>query len=98
MTGIHSFADFAAPRFSLSGTKKRMSEILNQPIVMRAHKIIASKRNPGEYCLQIQFEFNGETCITFTGSAVLIDQCETYADKMPFRTEIKKIDKYFTFA
>jgi len=98
MSDIHSFSDFAAPRFSLSGKKIRMSEILDKPIIVTAHKIIASKRNAGESCLQLQFEMDGETCIVFTGSAVLIDQCETYADKIPFRAKITKIDKYFSFS
>jgi hypothetical protein len=95
---IHSFTDFADVRSSLDGKKKRMEEILNKPIIIRGHKIIPSKKNAGEQCLHLQFEMEDELCILFTGSTVLIDQCERYSDKMPFRTEIRKIDKYFTFA
>lgn len=98
MPELHSFSDFAAPRFSLAGKKRRMEEILNTPLTVTAYKIIASKRNAGESCLQLQFDLGGETCIVFTGSAVLADQCETYADRIPFRAEIRKIDKYFSFA
>ena len=95
---IHSFSDFAELRGGLEGKKKRIEEILNRPIIVKAHKIIPSKKNAGEKCLHLQFSMNNETFILFTGSMVLIDQCETYSEQMPFRTEIKKIDKYFTFA
>ena len=95
---MHSFSDFAKDQSALDGKKRRIDEILNKQIVIRGHKIIPSKRNIGEQCLQLQFETDGELCILFTGSAVLIDQCEKYCDKMPFGTVIKKIDKYFTFS
>ena len=95
---LHSFADFAHGRPPLDGKKKRMDEILNKPIIVRGHKIIQSKKNSGEMCLHLQFEMDGVLCILFTGSAVLIDQCERYADKIPFRITIIRIDKYFTFS
>lgn len=95
---MHSFSDFADSRPALDGRKRRMEEILNQEIIIRGCKIIPSKRNDGEKCLHLQFESDNELCILFTGSAVLIDQSEKYADKIPFRTTIKKIDKYFTFS
>ncbi|MCL1891701.1 MAG: hypothetical protein FWF97_00175 [Alphaproteobacteria bacterium] len=95
---IHSFSDFADSRPALDGRKRRIDEVLNKPITVRGHKIIASKKNAGEMCLHLQFEMDGELCILFTGSAVLIDQCEKYADKIPFRTSIVRIDKYFSFS
>lgn len=98
MPDIHSFSDFADVRHALDGRKRRMDEILNQEIIICGFKIIPSKRNDREKCLQLQFELNGELCILFTGSAVLMDQCEHYGDKVPFRATIKKIDKYFTFS
>jgi len=94
---IHSFSDFAEARQALPGKKMRMEQILNKPIIIRAHKIIASKKNAGEQCLHLQFEMDEEQCILFTGSAVLIDQCEKYGDRLPFRASIVKVDKYFTF-
>ncbi|MCL2331075.1 MAG: hypothetical protein FWC61_00840 [Proteobacteria bacterium] len=95
---MHQFSDFAEVRGGLDGRKRRIEEILNKEIVVRGHKIIPSKRNDGEKCLQLQFETDDELCILFTGSAVLIDQCEKYGGKIPFRATIKKIDKYFTFS
>ena len=95
---VHSFSDFADIRPPMDGKKRRIEEVLNKPITIRGHKIIASKKNAGEMCLHLQFEMEGELCILFTGSAVLIDQCEKYAEKIPFRTSIIKVDKYFTFS
>jgi hypothetical protein len=98
MEEIHSFADFAEIKPAFDGIKKRMEESLNKPIIIRGHKIIPSKKNNGSMCLHLQFEMDDEMCVLFTGSAVLIDQCEKYAEKIPFRATIKKIDKYFTFS
>ena len=95
---IHSFSDFADARMALAGKKVRMEQILNKHITVRGHKVIASKRNSGANCLYLQFEMDGELCILFTGSAVLIDQCEKYAEQIPFQTTIIQIDKYFTFS
>ena len=77
---IHSFSDFADARIGLAGEKVRMEQILNKPIIIRGHKIIASKKNSGANCLYLQFEMEDKLCVLFTGSAVLIDQCEKYAD------------------
>jgi len=95
---IHSFSDFADTSPALLGKKKHMDDVLNRAITIRGHKVIASKKNAGEQCLHLQFEMDAELCILFTGSAVLIDQCEKYAAQIPFRTKIVRIDKYFTFS
>jgi len=95
---IHSFSDFAKTAPPMDGRKRRIDEMLNKPIVVRKHKIIASKKNVDAMCLHLQFEIDGELCVLFSGSAVLIDQCEKYADKIPFAATIIKIDKYFTFS
>ena len=95
---IHYFSDFAEAKTLLDGKKKRMDEVLNRPMIIRGHKIIPSKKNSGEMCLHLQFDMDNELCILFTGSTVLIDQCEKYTDKIPFRTKIVRIDKYFTFS
>ena len=94
---IHSFSDFAETRNLMAGKKAHMEQILNKPIIIRQYKVIPSKKN-SEKCLHLQFEMESELHILFTGSAVLIDQCEKYADKMPFQTKVIKIDKYFTFS
>ncbi|MDR1207057.1 MAG: hypothetical protein LBK26_01435 [Rickettsiales bacterium] len=98
MQEIPSFSDFADISPALSGTKMRIDQVLNQPIIIRGHRIIPSKKNAGEQCLHLQFEISGELCVLFTGSGVLINQCEKYADKIPFRTTIIKPDKYFSFS
>ena len=98
MTNIHSFSDFAEMRGTFSGDKKRMDEILNKPITVRDYKIIPSKKNQNEKCLHLQIEMDGELFVLFTGSGVLIEQCEKYHDKIPFNTTVVKIDKYFTFS
>ncbi len=98
MNEIHSFADFADITTAMDGVKKRIDETLNRPIIVRAYKIMPSKKSNGAMYLELQFEMDGEMCILFTGSSVLSDQCEKYADKMPFRTIIKKVDKFFTFS
>jgi len=95
---IHSFSDFADVRPALDGKKKHMEEVLNKPIIIRGHRIIASKKNAGEMCLHLQFDMDAERCVLFTGSAVLIDQCEKYAEQIPFSTTILRVDKYFTFS
>ena len=98
MDEIQSFSNFADRHVALAGKKKRMDEILNKPIIARSYKVVASKKTPDGTCLHLQFELDGELCILFTGSAVLIDQCEKYKDKFPFRTTVLKVDKYFTFS
>ncbi|MDR0449189.1 MAG: hypothetical protein LBG89_01865 [Rickettsiales bacterium] len=95
---IQNFSDFADVRAALDGKKRRIEEVLNKTIIVRGQKIIPSKTNDQTMCLHLQFEMDGEKCILFTGSAVLIDQCKKYAEKIPFRATIKKIDKYFTFS
>ncbi|MCL2629826.1 MAG: hypothetical protein FWD33_04065 [Alphaproteobacteria bacterium] len=95
---IQSFSDFAEIRLVLDGRKYRIDEVLNKEIVVRGHKIVPSKSRESEMCLHLQFEMDGQLCILFTGSTVLIDQCRKYSDKIPFRTTIRKIDKYFTFS
>ncbi|MDR0803875.1 MAG: hypothetical protein LBO08_02175 [Rickettsiales bacterium] len=94
---IHSFSDFADTTH-FAGKKKRIEDILDRPILVRGAKIIASKRNAGTQCLQLQFELDSELFVLFSGSAVLLDQCQKYSDKMPFHTKIIKCDKYFSFS
>jgi len=95
---IHSFSDFAEMRHILAGKKKRIEEILNKPITVRGYKVIPSKQNSGGQCLHLQFEMDGELCVMFSGSVVLIDQCEKYGAQIPFNAQIIKIDKYFSFS
>lgn len=47
--------------------------------------------------LTIQFKLDGVDYIVFTGSRVLMNQCEKYKDEMPFGAKIEKVNKYYTF-
>lgn len=85
------------------GDKVKINDVLDKDIIVEKYKIgesnFAGKYN-NESCLTIQFKFlsNPETPhILFTGSSVLIDQCNKYGDKMPFQTKIVKNNKYFSF-
>ena len=89
MKNVHRFSDFANDNI-LDGEKKRLSEILNQEI------IVTSKKNSGE-CLKLQYEIDGKKYVTFTGSVVLIKQCKENKDQMPFVTVIKQVGKYYSF-
>lgn len=50
-------------------------------------------------CVAVQFyePDNPEKRIFFTGSGVIQDLLVKYNDNLPFKTVIKKIDRYFTF-
>jgi len=82
----------------LDGKKKRIEEVLNKPLAIHGFKVTESKHKQGEQCLQLQFDMDGERFILFTGSSVLARQCEKYAEKIPFKATIIKIDKFFTFS
>jgi hypothetical protein len=41
---------------------------------------------------------DGKRKIIFTGSGILIEQLEKYADRLPFEAEIKQIDRFYSFA
>lgn len=70
--------------------------MLDKEIVVCAYRITDSKYGEGS-CLKLQFELDGEKHVLFTGSNVLIRQCEQYADRMPFLARIVKPGKYYTF-
>lgn len=90
------FSDFADESKAFDGDKKKLDDILNQEILILDSKVKNSKQRIGSKYLTIQFKISDKTFITFTGSAVLINQLEKYKDNLPFYTIIKKIDKYYT--
>ena len=96
------FSDFAADdEKPLEGEKERIDNILKKEIIISAIKITASKyKDHGDKCATVQFyeENNERKRIFFTGSGVIISMLEKYADKIPFMTTIKKIDKYYTLS
>jgi len=99
---MKQFADFAEERKPLEGSKARINDILNTEIIITGAKITQSKfqDNRSGKCLQLQFQKNQQAVkeIIFTGSDVLIDQLEKYQHEIPFRTTIKKINRYYTLS
>jgi len=81
---------------------------LGKPIIVLKYRIRESKfddaRHP--HCLTVQFEHatetgdsaGGDRFVFFTGSTILKDQLEKYADKLPFSTTVRKVGKYYTFS
>lgn len=86
------FSDFATEARPLDGKKVRIDDILNLEILITGHALKNSKypKNVSGLCLTIQFRLDGELCVTFTGSDVLIDQFKKYGDNIPFVATIKK--------
>ncbi|MFK5952474.1 MAG: hypothetical protein QM498_05390 [Desulfobacterium sp.] len=99
---MKKFSDFAEERAILDGPKMSIEDVINKEIVITGFKTKKSKygRNASGMCLTLQFQFvdKEEKNIVFTGSDVLIDQMEKYGEEIPFRTQIKKIDKYYTLS
>lgn len=96
------FSDFAKTRTQLPGDKVSIDDILNKEIIIldfRIYKSKYKKNNSGEY-LTIQFRYvdTDKRFVVFTGSDVLINQANEYADEVPFQTIIVKVDKYYTFS
>ena len=89
------FADFAEEHTPLEGDKVKLNDILNQEIEITGYSIKQSKYKESDY-LTLQFKMNENLNILFTGSGVLINQLEKYENEIPFVTEIKKINKYYT--
>lgn len=90
------FSDFADESKSFEGNKKKLDEIINQEILILDFKVKDSKQRQGSMYITIQFNLDGSTFIVFSGSGILIDQLEKYKDNIPFYTQIKKINKYYT--
>ena len=89
------FADFAEEHRPLEGDKVKINDILNKEIEVTGYNIKQSQYKEKDY-LTLQFKIDGNLKILFTGSGVLINQLEKYENEIPFVTEIKKINKYYT--
>ena len=77
----------------------RLADVLGKPIVVLAYQIMNSKfdDNNGK-CMNLQIEMDGEKRILFTGSQVLQDLTQKYADMIPFETTIIRQNRYITFS
>lgn len=102
-TAVKKFSDFADEERAFTGEKVALEKILNAPIIVRGYRIKESKykKSNAEKCVTVQFEYaddSGTPFVFFSGSNVLISQCEKYADMMPFEAVVRKVDRYYTFA
>lgn len=94
------YNEFAKDHTPLDGEKMKINDILNREILVIGYRVKKSKYGNGNgdgRCLTIQYELDGRRYVTFTGSAVLAEQCSVYASEMPFVAVMRKIDRYYTF-
>ncbi|HWQ62914.1 MAG TPA: hypothetical protein VN429_00760 [Methanospirillum sp.] len=96
MTVYPRFSEFAAGDAKLDGEKVKLKDILNQEILVTGYSIHQSKFKDEKY-LTIQFEKEDTRHVLFTGSCVLMDQIEKYAEKLPFLVIIRDFGKYYAF-
>ena len=99
---IHSFSDFASDdEQAFEGEKVKVDNLLNKEIIVLKFKVRQSKYEDSnsKNCVTVQFcEPDNETKrIFFTGSCVIMDLLKKYENQLPFKTTIKKIDRYYTF-
>lgn len=97
------FSEFAKEDKHLEGPKKRIDEVLNLEVIITGFRVGKSRyanknKDPDAKYLTLQIEIDGEKFIIFTGSRVLTEQVEKYADKIPFLTKIVKIDQYYSLS
>ena len=92
------FSDFARHSLPMPGTKKQLNDVINREIFITDFRLRNSTQRPNSECLQLQFMMDGEICVLFTGSAVLISQLKESESHIPFSTTIKKVDRYYSFA
>lgn len=92
------FCAFAKNQLPMPGIKKRLDDILNREITVVDYRIRKSTKRDGTECLQMQFIMDGEVCVVFTGSSVLINQIKESADRIPFVTTVIKLDRYYSFS
>lgn len=96
---MKQFSDFAAETSAMTGDKIKIEEVLGKEIEITGYKISDSKypKTAGSKVLTLQFNIDGVGRILFTGSNVLLEQCEKYESEMPFVTKIEKVNKFYTF-
>lgn len=97
---MQRFSDFSGEVKPLDGEKISIDKLIDKEIEVHNYNIRNSKFNrPGSnQCMTVQIMCDNQKRIFFTGSDVLINQCEKYSDNMPFITAIKKINRYYTFS
>lgn len=93
------FSDFAENVQPMDGKKVKIIDLVDKPVIVLGFKIKNSSfvKGCGRYAA-IQTDIGGEHFVSFTGSAILIEQLEKYGDRVPFSTIIRQIDRYYTFS
>ena len=91
----HRFSDFADTHPQFEGEKKKIPEILNKEILVINFRVGNSKYKGKKY-LTLHFELERDKYIAFTGSDVLTEQAQEYADEMPYLTTIIQRGNYYT--
>lgn len=95
---MHKLSDFKEESDIMVGDSIKIGDAIGKDIEVYGYKIGVSKYDSDDTCLTIQLKLDGVDRVIFTGSNVLIDQCERYKSQMPFETVINKVGKYFIFA
>lgn len=97
VTAVFELASEIADEKPFEGDKIPIADVLNKEIIVHSYRISQSKKKEGTQYITLQIEIEGQRRVIFTGSEVIFDLSKKYADKMPFSTVIKKINKFYTF-
>lgn len=106
MGDIPNFSELVESK-TLDGSKVKLEDVLDKPIIVIGYKITNSKysHKGTNFCTKIQFYFESdekkEHHVLFTGSSVIKEQIEEIAEKIEtdnlpclFRTTIKTVGSY----
>lgn len=95
---MNRFGEFANEK-ALDGEKMRIDDAVGHEVTVLAYQTSRSRygSDNGMY-VKIQIMMGGKKRIIFTGSGILMRQCQEYADKIPFIATIVKPDKYYSFS
>jgi hypothetical protein len=99
---MKKFSDFAQEDMAFTGDKVPLEKLLNIPIIVSDYRLKDSKYKKGnaDKCITVQFAYTDnpeKQFVFFSGSSVLINQCEKYKNEMPFEAKIQKVNRYYTF-
>jgi len=97
---MKQFSDFAKEEERLEGDKVKLDSILGEEIIIQGFTLAKSKfkeNKTGQY-ITVQFSKGEDKQVFFSGSDVIIDQLQRYKDEIPFKTTIKKVNKYYTLS
>ena len=81
----------------MMGDKVKIGDLIGKEMQITGYTVSKSKYDDKDL-LTLQIKLNDEDRIVFTGSKVLINQCEKYKDNLPFIATIQKInDRFYSF-